>query len=157
MPNLAPSTPADGTYYEYPATNPPRGATINPSGTFNTNVVPADQTPTLAPQSNRSVIEALRVEPARTTYTQPANYHQPEQFGGQTARTPARKAWNYTPTRLASHAVNRSIGQPEFAMNQAKSGNGMQPIIAKRSQTSGLTNIRTTNQRDDLHGWKLVK
>lgn len=148
--NVAPTNtaPADGTYYEYPATNPPRGAVINPSGTFNTNVVPADQTPTLAPQSSRSVIDALRTEPTPTIYTQPTSYSQPQQFGGQTAQTPARKAWNYTPTRLASHA--------QIAGSQTQSRSGMQPINARRSLPGDAT-IRTTNQRDDLNGWKLVK
>lgn len=153
----APGTPTDGTYYEYPASS--RGTTINPGGSYNTTIVPADTQPTLAPgASARPVIDALRGEPTRTYYSQPlpANYSQPLQGneqGGQTAQTPARKEWNYVPSRLASHTVEI----------RAQEEREMQPIrpaaINRHEQTrpSDLTPVRTTSQRDDLNGWKLVK
>jgi hypothetical protein len=156
-----PGAPTDGTYYEYPATTAPRGAVISPNGTFNTNVVPADTQPTLAPSSTqRPVIESMRLEPSRTIYSQPtpANYSQPPigsgvEYGGYTAQRPAHREWNYVPSRLASHVIEPS----------GTNALGMQPIARiqnEREIQTGQFNepvSRTTSQRDDMNGWKLVK
>lgn len=149
--NFAPTTSTPETYYEYPTAQPPRGAIINPSGTYNTNVVPADQSPTLAPQSSRPYVESLRTEPARTIYTPPAANSQPTNYE---ARTPARKDWNFTPARLASHSASISR-----STSSARSSDGMQAIAPRKSRYSSnsVTPIRTTNQQDDLNGWKLIK
>jgi hypothetical protein len=116
---------------------------INPSGTYNTNVVPADQSPTLAPQTSRTTVESLKTDPVRTIYTPPASSIQPTNYE---ARTPARKDWNFTPARLASHShtINRS-------------SDGMQTIVSRKASDSNTTPVRTTSQSDDLNGWKLVK
>jgi hypothetical protein len=111
----------------------------------------------------RPVIDSFRTEPNQTIYTQPSpvNYLQPTtsyERGGHTAQTPARKEWNYVPSRLASHSSASHSTQSDSRVET-----GMQPIartsISRYEEpTQRIDNsIRTTNQGDDLNGWKLVK
>jgi len=151
-PGMSPTMPADGTYYEYPATNPPRGSTLPGSGsTFQSNIVPADSIPTLNPQSSaRPIFESLQSNEAQRQ-SLPATYQQPTPayYPGQSAEHPVRREWSYSPVRLASHST---------AINYIDEAHV--PVIENPVRyRSELKSVRSSSHEstDSLNGWKLVK
>ncbi len=153
----SPTPNQGGTYYEYPATGAPRSGTIiNPSGT---TLVPADMSPSLNSQtSTRYESNSFRVEPGQTIYNGPTPAIQPNSgyVNGYTAESPARKEWNFSPTRLASYSAEST--SPSTASTLADLVPVRRDSVRQADASQDNTRlIRTTSQRDDLNGWKVVK
>lgn len=142
------SAPTDGTYYEYPSASSVRGSQFDGSNSvFQSNIVPADTSPTLNPQSSaRPMIERLQTNETGsslpTTYQQPTPAHHP----GHTADTNVHREWNYSPVRLASHSTEINY----VDNRQVRYTSTLSPVD-NRSES----NASTSN--DSLNGWKVVK
>jgi hypothetical protein len=182
QPNYQSPQPANGTYYEYPATNTPTG-TISTQGEYNTSIEPADIAPSLqgiSPQSSaRPVLDQIRSgqidystdnsRPANYPYITPTVPNIPE----KTAQSPVRKDWNYTPVRLASYTSTSAtsatpVSQRSVSLHQLKPIQTTQvtqviPTIPttqnKPLQLRGSFKPvqRITSQQNGLNGWVEVK
>jgi hypothetical protein len=158
-PGMSPTGPNSGTYYEYPATTPPRGSSLPGTGSvYQSNVVPADTIPTLNPQSSVTpVYERMQTNDA-TRQMSPATYQQPTPayFPGQSAENPVRREWNYSPVRLASHSteINYIDDQSISVVEQPMSV--IEPTVQYRAEFKPVVSS-DSGSTNDLNGWKLVK
>lgn len=168
--NFSPTQPnsGNGTYYEYPNSNPPAGA-LNTGGTYDATTQPADLVPTLSgsnPQASvRPVLEQIRAWDANGSdmNSVPVNYPQPTPaaipqptYSNQTAQSPARKEWNYSPVRLASHtSTARPIAEPARPSQQLAPPQNESPRF-RGTFRSSIEPVQTSKQ-NDLNGWVEVK
>lgn len=170
QPNVNPNGNLNGTYYEYPATNPPTsmntpGGTISTEGIFNTST-PADFSPSLNginPQSSaRPVLDQLRsTQPTPATYSEP-KYSEPT-YAPQTAQSPARQEWSYSPVRLASYtSTSRDDDQPRLMQPVRRTVESSEEVqglrVRGRLQSESIKPVvQYTTQHRDLNGWVEVK
>lgn len=158
-PGMTPTTPMNGTYYEYPATNPPRGSSLPGTGSvYQSNVVPADTIPSLNPQSSATPVYERMQTNDGTRPSLPATYQQPTPayFPGQSAENPVRRQWSYSPVRLASHSTEISNIDAQAIPVMAQPMSVIEPAVQYRSEFKPVVSA-SPEFTPDLNGWKLVK